>query len=355
MKPMTSHERFERMYAHKEADRIPIVDTAWRGTISRWVREGMPSGADWREYFNIDKIEQIPVDISPRFEKTVLEETERYKIVKSQWGVTMKEFKEEDSTPEYLDFKVCTPEEWKMAKERMTLDRDRIDWAYLKNNYERWKAEGSWINGLFWFGFDVTHSHMVGTEDLLIAILEDPEWVADMFDTYLNRSIALFDMVWDAGYVFDEVFWYDDMGYKGTPFFSNSTYRNLLQPFHKRAVEWAHNKGIKARLHSCGDIMPLIPDIVNTGVDALNPLEVKAGMDAVKLKKEYGDRLVLHGGINAILWDDKEKIVAEIERLVPVLKESGGYIFSSDHSIPNSVSLENFKEIVAAAKRAGRY
>ena len=145
------------------------------------------------------------------------------------------------------------------------------------------------------------------------------------------------------------------MGYKGTPFFSNTMYRQLLQPYHKKAVQWAHDRGIYAHLHSCGDIMPLIPDILETGVDALNPLEVKAGMEPLTLKKQYGDRLVLHGGINAVLWDDAQAITGEIRRVVPVLKENGGYIFSSDHSIPNSVSLENFKAIVAAVKEAGRY
>jgi uroporphyrinogen decarboxylase len=196
---------------------------------------------------------------------------------------------------------------------------------------------------------------MVGTETLLAALIEEPEWVTDMFDTYLKQCMAHFDMVLEAGYKFDEIYWPADMGYKGTPFFSNDTYRALLKPFHKKAVDWAHERGMVAHLHSCGDIMPLIPDILETGIDALNPLEIKAGMDPVKLKKEYGSRLVLHGGINAVLWDKKEKIISEIERLVPVLKENGGYIFSSDHSIPNSVSLENFREIVAAAKKYGEY
>jgi len=89
--------------------------------------------------------------------------------------------------------------------------------------------------------------------------------------------------------------------------------------------------------------------------DALNPLEVKAGVDAFKLKKEWGDKLVLHGGINAVHWKDTERIVAEIYEKVPVLKQNGGYIFASDHSIPNDVSLENMKRIVAAAKDAGKY
>ena len=74
-----------------------------------------------------------------------------------------------------------------------------------------------------------------------------------------------------------------------------------------------------------------------------------------KLKQQYGDKLVLHGGVNAVLWDDIDAITAEIEHLVPILKQNGGYIFSSDHSIPNSVSLENFKHIVATVKKCGRY
>lgn len=352
---MNSRERFKRMYEHKEADRVPIIDSPWAGTLSRWRREGMPEGMDWRDYFGVDKAEAIGVDISPRYPVKILEETDRYVIRTSEWGVTAKHFKEEDSTPEFLDFRVSNPDAWADAKRRMAYSPDRIPWEYLKENFPRWQAEGRWTQAVFWFGFDVTHSWMAGTETLLIAMLEDPDWVKDMFNTYLNASIACFDAVWDAGYRFDEIFWYDDMGYKNTPFFSNELYRSLLQPYHRRAVEWAHNHGIYAHLHSCGDIMPLLPDVLATGVDCLNPLEVKAGMDGPAIKREYGDRLVLHGGINAVLWDDKEAILAEIERLLPIFKEKGGYIFSSDHSIPNSVSADNFREIVQAVKHFGAY
>ena len=101
--------------------------------------------------------------------------------------------------------------------------------------------------------------------------------------------------------------------------------------------------------------MSLLDEVVDTGIDALNPLEVKAGMDAKKIQEEYGDKLVLHGGINAVHWSDPEAILAEIEEKVPVLKENGGYIFGSDHSIPNDVSLENMKIIIDAAKRVGSY
>ncbi len=91
------------------------------------------------------------------------------------------------------------------------------------------------------------------------------------------------------------------------------------------------------------------------GIDALNPIEVKAGMDPVGLKEKYGDRLVLHGGVDALLWDDLGKLEEELRRIVPILKENGGYIFSTDHSIPSNVSLEDFRYITDLIKDIGIY
>ena len=171
---MTSKERFSRMFQHKEADRVPIFDSPWAGTIARWEREGMPQGMDWRDYFDTDKVSTISVDITPRYEEKVLEETDDYRIVTSEWGVTMKQFKEQDSTPEFLDFTVTTPEAWEKAKARMTVSKDRVDWKRLEQDYAKWQQEGHWIEGMFWFGFDVTHSWTVGTETMLIAMIGAP-------------------------------------------------------------------------------------------------------------------------------------------------------------------------------------
>jgi uroporphyrinogen decarboxylase len=78
-------------------------------------------------------------------------------------------------------------------------------------------------------------------------------------------------------------------------------------------------------------------------------------MDPVKLKKTYGDKLLFHGGINAVYWNQPDYIIPEIMRVVPVLKENGGYIFASDHSVPDNVSLSDFTRIIEAAKQAGTY
>jgi uroporphyrinogen decarboxylase len=294
------------------------------------------------------------VDVTPRYPVKVLEETLEYTVSTTNWGVTLKNWKHSGGTPQFLDFKVADPDAWAEAKKRMTPTRDRVDWEYLKANYPKWRSEQRWIGAHFWFGFDVTHSWMVGTERLLVALVERPEWCVDMFNTYLDMCIALYDMVWEAGYTFDVVWWPDDLGYKGAQFMSPGMYRELLKPVHRRACEWVHSKGAKVALHSCGDVRPFIDDFIEIGVDALNPLEVKAGMDPVAIKRRYGDRLVLIGGINAVLWDKPDAITAEIERVVPAVKQGGGYVFSSDHSVPDSVSLENFRHIIETAKRVGR-
>jgi len=351
---LTSRERFSRMFEHRDADRIPIIDSPWAGTIRRWESEGMPR-MPFEEYFDIDRITYIGADNSPRYPEQTLEETEDWRLYTTAWGATLRSWKTMDSTPEFVDFTIKTHDDWTKAKARMQPSCDRINWDYLKENYPKWRKEGRWINGAFGFGFDISHSWIVGTERFLMAIATDPEWCVDMFHHELELHIALFDMIWNAGYTFDCIQWCDDMGYKHNQFFSLKTYRELLKPIHQMACDWAHSKGIRAHLHSCGDVNPLIPDLIEIGVDALNPLEVKAGMDPLALKAQYGERLVLHGGINAVLWDQPEAITAEMQRVVPVLKQNGGYIFSSDHSVPNTVSLSSFRMIIDLAKKLGSY
>ena len=355
MAELTSRERFARMYAHRDADRVPVIDGPWGATLERWAREGMPEGASYVDFFGLDKVAHIGVDNSPRYPYEVVEETEDYIIAKTAWGATMKNWKHAASTPDFLDFTIKDRATWADAKARMTPDPDRVGWADLAREYPVWKKEGYWINAGLWFGFDVAHSWAIGTERVLMAMVEDPEWCVDIFTHYLDVNLALLDMVWEKGYHFDGIFWPDDMGYKYHTFFSLDTYRELVKPVQQRAIDWAHAKGAKAELHSCGNVMSFVPEFVAMGLDGLNPLEVKAGMDPAALKAEFGDKLVLHGGINALLYEDQEALEAEMRRIVPILKQNGGYIFSSDHSVPSSVSLEQFRRLVELAKELGSY
>ncbi len=352
---MTTKERMTRMINHQEADRVPIYDYPWRATEERWVKEGMPEGADWIDFFDLDKIAEFKVDGSPRFPEVDIEKTPEYTIYTTNWGATQKTWTHMDSTPEFLKFTVVDPDSWREVKKRITPTKDRIDWARLQENYATWRKDGAWLNAAFWFGFDITHAGIVGTERFLMALLEEPEWCVEMFNHELDMNIALFEMILEAGYEFDGMRWWDDMGYKKSQFFSLKTYRELLKPVHQRAIDWAHQKGMKVFLHSCGDVNPFVPELVAMGVDVLNPLEVKAGMDPVALKQKYGQKLTFHGGINAVLWDRPEAMQAEIRKIVPAMKQNGGYIYATDHSIPPLVSLKDFKATMDVVKEAGKY
>jgi len=343
------------MYEHKQADRVPITDDPWGATLERWHDEGLPKDVAWEEFFGVDRVAGIGADNSPQYPRKTLEETADYRIETTAWGVTTKNWKHAGGVPEFIDFTIVDEDSWRQAKKRMTPSRDRIDWKRLEDNYAAWRKRGMWIEGGFWFGFDITHAGVVGTERLLMALSEKPQWCMDMFNTELDLNIQLFDMVLDEGYKPDVITWPDDLGFKDHQFMSLDMYRNLLKPVMKRAVDWAHSKGMYTRLHSCGNVMPFVPEFVEIGIDALNPMEVKAGMDPIAIKKRFGDRLVLHGGMNAAVWHEFDKFSAEMKRLIPVLKENGGYIFSSDHSIPSAVSLETFRKTVELAKQLGSY
>lgn len=352
---MTTRERVLCMLDHRVADRAPITDYPWAATLRRWQREGLPEGVSYIDYFGLDHFVNIGCDNSPRLPTRTIEETPEYRIYTTAWGTTQKDWRDHGGVPEFIDFTIVDRASWEKVKPRMTPSRDRIDWARLEREYPLWKASGAWIEANFWFGFDVTHSWMVGTERVLTQLVEDPEWLVDMWNTQLDLNIAMFEQVLAAGYAFDAIGWPDDMGYKLTQFFSRKTYQRLLKPVHARAAAWARSKGLKVKLHSCGDIRPFVPDLLEIGIDILNPIEVKAGMDPLVLKRQYGDKLVFHGGIDAALFPHPERLYAQMESFIPQMKEHGGYIFASDHSVPDSVSLEDFRRFIDKAKTLVAY
>jgi len=101
---------------------------------------------------------------------------------------------------------------------------------------------------------------------------------------------------------------------------------------------------MKVVMHSCGFVQSLLPHIVESGIDCLQSIEVKAGNDILQMKKEFGDKLAFCGGMNAIslLSNDKKIIKEELDRKIKYLMQGSGYILHSDHSIPDQVSYESY-------------
>ncbi len=355
---LTTHERMSRAYSHREPDRVPIHDGPWESTLARWRREGLPRDVAWNRYFDVDRIVSLGttvIDTSPRFEVRVIEETDTYRIERDEWGITKKNFKPVSSTFLPLDHAIKDRATWQSVRERMQLSPDRIGWSFLSRQYAAWRREGAWIRATPWFGYDIVNARMCGTETVLLGMADDPQWVKDMCDHLCDLALGLLDMVWQAGYEFDELMWFDDMAYRNGLLFSKQMWHDIVRPYQIRAVEWAHGHGIKAHMHCCGNISSLVPELIELGLDALNPLEVKAGMDPARLKREHGRDLLFSGGFDVRLWNDPLKAEENIRTLLPAMMESGGYVFASDHSIPDNVGLEDYRRVVDLAREVGDY
>jgi uroporphyrinogen decarboxylase len=137
---------------------------------------------------------------------------------------------------------------------------------------------------------------------------------------------------------------------------SPDMYREILKPGHQRLFDFAHSKGLPVIFHSCGCIKPLLPDLIDAGINCLQAIEYKAGMDLVELFKEFGDRISFFGGIDAraLVANDREWIERELQEKIPVIiNNGGGYILRSDHSIPPQVDYPTLKFFFERGREIG--
>ena len=352
---MTSRERVRMALAHRAPDRVPVHDSPWRATLSRWHREGLPEEIPVQEYFGYE-LSGCGADLSPRFPIRVLDRNETFIVETTSTGGVRKNFRDYSTTPEVIDWPIRGREDWDRIKRRLEPDYTRVDWVSSRTGFERAREEGKFITFNAAMGYDMFQSY-IKTEDLLVALVTEEDRVREMFRTHAALLVAVADMMIRKGFDFDGAFLFNDMGYRNGPLFSPETYRRTLLETDQMVCGFFHSHGMPVILHSCGDVRKLIPSLIEAGFDCLQPLEVKAGMDLRELKPLYGDRMAFMGGIDvrAMASDDPCLIEEEIRGKFEVAKRGGGYIYHSDHSIPKNVSLEQYRRVMALVKKHGRY
>jgi uroporphyrinogen decarboxylase len=352
---MTSRERVLMALNHEEPDRVPIHDSPWGHTIARWHTEGLPENVGPEAYFGYEFAGQ-GADGSLQLPHEVLEETGTYTIYKDANGATRRTFKDHESTPELIDFTVTSAEIWEQYKPRMAWNDSRVDWDNELKANRALREQGMFVTCNAAFGYDKMQG-VVGSERLLLAMAEDRPWVRDMFESAVDLAIRACDEMLARGFRFDGAFVYDDMGYRNASLFSPAAFRETEFPTQKRLYGYFRDKGLPVILHSCGCVKAFIPMLIEAGLTCLQPLEVKAGMDLVALKREYGDRLAFMGGIDvrAMANPDPAAIEREIRTKIPVAKEGGGYIYHSDHSVPSNVSFAQYCRVMELVKEYGTY
>jgi uroporphyrinogen decarboxylase len=185
----------------------------------------------------------------------------------------------------------------------------------------------------------------------------DPDWITDMASVFADLIIGLYEELFALEGKPDGIFFYEDMGFKARPFMSPDMYRELIQPAHKKTCDWAHGLGLPVVMHSCGQVRSLLPGMIEAGIDCLQAMEVKAGMDVLEIFKTYGDKISLMGGLDTrfVANNDIPGIKAELELKIPVLKKGNGFIFHSDHSIPESTEYDTYKYFLDYGRKLGTY
>ncbi len=198
---------------------------------------------------------------------------------------------------------------------------------------------------------------VTGHLNMLVGMADDPDWVRDMVNTYTELTIALQEILFAQEGRPDGIWYYEDMGFKGRPFMSPAMYREIVQPGHARSFAYAHSLGLPVIVHSCGFVEPLVPGLIEAGMDCLQVIEVKAGMDLIKLYRLYGERIALMGGIDVrvLYTNDRRQIDAELEAKIPIVMQKYGYVLHSDHSIPNTVYYDTYRYFIQKGLELGTY
>ena len=352
---MTSRERILKALRHEEADRVAIHDAPWESAIIRWRKEGLPPEIPVEEYFEFEFVD-IGFDSSPRFPVKVIEKNENYILEQTPTGGINKNLRDHSSTPELVNRPIKKKEDWLPIKERLEPDYTRVDWVTVTNTVTRARSEGKFITIGAVYGYDGLQSYM-RSDELLVAMADDPDWVKDMVMTGAKLFIEMAKMMFDKGIETDACFMCNDMGYRNGLLFSPETYRKTHKEADEMVISFFHERKMPVILHSCGRVKEIIPELISIGLDCLQPLEVKAGMDLIELKKEYGDKLSFMGGIDVRVMakGDFGLIEEEIEKKISFAKKGGGYIYHSDHSVPKNVSFEAYKFVIDCVKKHGKY
>ncbi len=353
---MEARERIRRLINHETADRVGVFDSFWWETEQAFQQQGLPAGISAEDYFDLD-MGMFWFEQSFLLPRQVIEERDDHRIVTDDWGSTLKELKDSQSTPGLLDFAVKDRASWEDTyKPRLAYAPSRIDWPALEARYQHLRERGKYAVLSVLDPFECTW-HKVGAEEQLVMMVTEPEWLMDMYAADVALLEAAWEDLWKRGFRPDALWIFGDIAYRSGMLFSPKHYRKLLMPFHRRLCDLAHRYHCQVIYHSDGDFSRAIPMLLECGVDCLHPLEVKAGMDVRELKKEWGDRVALIGNIDARLFQENDLagLEAEILAKLPVAMEGGGYIFHSDHSIPPGTRLDTYRHALDLALRHGRY
>ncbi len=346
---MTAKERWQNVFHFRSVDRIFNIEFGWwPETLQRWYKEGLPQDINARNgdtFFGFDKALYVPVNLGldPLFEEKIIKETDQYKIIQDRSGRILKCFKDDKSAvPHYIKFPIENRNDWQKFKQKLNPDSVRYpsqeDWNQFKKETEN-SQNPVIINGGSLFGWI---RDWMGFENCLITFYDQPDLIEEIMD-YLCEFILAVNEKALLEIKIDAVAMWEDMAFKTQPMISPALFKKYLVPRYKKMSERFLKAGIDLIYVDCdGNINEIAGLWLEAGINIMFPLEINSGSDPVSLRKKFGKKILLMGGVDKkALIKGPKAIDIELNRIKATVEE-GGYIPHVDHRVPPDVDYKNY-------------
>ncbi len=197
---------------------------------------------------------------------------------------------------------------------------------------------------------------IMGFDTFSFSLVDEPDLVAELFRRIGEIQMAVFRNIVEMDQI--GAMWYgDDLAYKTGTMIHPKHLRKYLFPYLHQMGAICKEKDMPFVMHSDGNLWTILPDLMDAGLSALHPIEPMA-MDSVELKETYGDRLCLLGNIEigeTLTLGTPDDVEAEVRERIRTLAQGGGYAVGSSNTVAHYVKLENFKAMIKATRKYGRY
>lgn len=357
---------------HREADQVPIGEFFWTSFVQRAKRDlGTGDGFDPYRYWDLDLIVINP-NMDPHLVGIrVLEDSPDRTVVRTGFEATI-ERRSTYPMPRFLEFATQSYEDMRAFVFDDPADPRRYHEALddqinsvadalnlnLPSFVERVNA---YADDFCVFG-SVCEPHemiwrILGPENVLIKMAEEPGEMQKFTERLGDFLVGIVKGQLEAvGDKLTGLYVWGDVAYRNGMMFSPKYYRKVYKPQLRRICDEVHAAGLKVIYHGCGNASLVYDDMIEAGVDCYNPLEAKADLDVLQLKRKYGKRWAFNGNIDVrvLSTNDHDQVRREILRKLNAAK-GGGYIIQSDHSVPGDVDASTYDYYVQLVRKNGRY
>jgi uroporphyrinogen decarboxylase len=368
-------EKLARMNAalsHQEPDRVPVSDFFWGSFLKCWREEfDLPADADIYRYYNLDWMQFNP-NVDPHIKPfEILKDSPEEVVVRTGFeAVLFKKF--DQAMPAFLSFDTDTIDKMKAfefddpwdTRRYFSAGDDQINGVgdSFARNLPSFvdRVNAAWTDFPVFGGVCEAHEMMwriIGSENTMCWMGMYPDEIAHFAHRINEYALEVVKAQIKAadGHLDGLVIW-GDVAYKKGMMFSPAFWRSHFKPGVRALIDECHSHGLPVIYHGCGNVNRIFEDFVEIGVDAYNPLEFKAGMDAIDLRRRFGHRIGFCGNMDVQLWaaGSREELKAAVLTKLNAAK-GGGFIFQSDHSVPGNVSPASYEYVVQLVREHGRY